>query len=214
MHQRARKQEDKQERRDAILAVARALCRDGSPATVTMAEVAARAGLAKGTLYLYFRTREELLLELLAELLWDWFDEIDAGLAVPRRFRAARVAALLAGALERHPPLAPLLSILQAILEHNIELDAAQRFKQHLLARVATTGALLEHRLPRLPRRAGARALLHVNALVVGLQQMGDPAPVVRRVLEDPALRPLRIDFRRELPFALTALLEGFQRPR
>ena len=61
---RARNTEDKQQRRQAILDVAWALFQETSYAAVTMNGVAERAGLAKGTMYLYFKTKEELFLTL------------------------------------------------------------------------------------------------------------------------------------------------------
>ena len=50
--QRARSAADKQQRRAQILATALAMWDDHSFASFAMAEVAARSGLAKGTLYL------------------------------------------------------------------------------------------------------------------------------------------------------------------
>jgi len=59
---------------------------------------------------------------------------------------------------------------------------------------------------------ASGRLLVHVHALVSGLRQLSDPAPVVRALLqEDARLAPLRVDFGAELPFALAHLLRGLQ---
>src|SRR3712207_3851108 len=78
---RARSDEDKQERRGAILTTAwRMYTREPSFAAFTMAALAKEAGLAKGTLYLYFRTKEALFLALLESGFDAWFDVIDARL--------------------------------------------------------------------------------------------------------------------------------------
>lgn len=208
---RARKDEDKEARRTAILAAAARLIADRPPTELKMAEVAAGAGLAKGTLYLYFATREELLLALLVERLWRWLDDVDAGLATRRHPTAVEIARLFTRTLERHPPLARLLAILQGILEHNLPFATALEFKSQLLGRMAATAALLERALPRL-RGQGVRVLLQMNALLIGLQQMADPSEVMARALAEPPLSALRVDFDKELPRAITALLIGMQR--
>jgi AcrR family transcriptional regulator len=65
LRQRARNDEDKQVRRAEILTQAAALLGKHPYARITMSQVAAGSGLAKGTLYLYFRSKEELFLALL-----------------------------------------------------------------------------------------------------------------------------------------------------
>ena len=78
--QRARKAEDKEGRRRLILGAARELWARATYATFNMAEVAERAGLAKGTVYIYFATKEALLLDLLHEELAGWRDVLYARL--------------------------------------------------------------------------------------------------------------------------------------
>ena len=62
IRQRAIQAEDKQERHEAILDAAERLLARGGDRSVSVAEVADEAGLAKGTVYLYFPGKEELLL--------------------------------------------------------------------------------------------------------------------------------------------------------
>jgi AcrR family transcriptional regulator len=210
---RARNSDDKQQRRQSILDVARELVRERAYAGFTMTEVAERAGLAKGTLYLYFETREELALALLEQLLEEWFDDLDARLDESEgRWPAARLAELVHATLERHAPVVRLLAVLPSVLEHNIALPSATRFKRRLLEHLRDTGKRLERRLARLQPGEGARLLLHANALLVGLSQMAEPAAVVAEALADPQLRALRVDFRREFSAALGALFEGLRR--
>jgi len=61
-------------RRAAIIAAADQLLRDGAFDGFTMQKLAGSLGLAKGTLYLYFATREELVLAVYAELSEQWID--------------------------------------------------------------------------------------------------------------------------------------------
>jgi AcrR family transcriptional regulator len=210
--QRARRAEHKHERRAAILAAGRKAFEAQPYEAITMADVAQRAGLAKGTLYLYFGTREELFLALLEDELFAWLEGVARRLA--RRTSPvppAHVARLLAGSLAVRPVLVRLLAVLHGLLERNVGVERALAFKQALMARSLTAAAALEAALG-LPHGSGLRLLLHLDALVAGLAQLADPAPVVRELLEERVeLRPFRVDFGRELEAALRALLDGLQ---
>ena len=74
---RARSRDEKRERRHEILGATAALFLETPYDRVTMAEVARRCGLAKGTLYLYFRTKEELFLALAERDLELFFAEVN-----------------------------------------------------------------------------------------------------------------------------------------
>ncbi len=57
-----RKEREKEQRRDEILSAAQALFFSKGLQTATMDEIAARAEVSKGTLYLYYRSKEDLYL--------------------------------------------------------------------------------------------------------------------------------------------------------
>jgi AcrR family transcriptional regulator len=212
MRQRARSVEDKQARRRAILDAATATLESGRPiAAITMSEVAERAGLVKGTVYIYFDTKEQLLLALLGEKLEAWFVAVTATLEAGRgRWSARRVATVIVDHFGRDPQLTQLLAVLSAILEHNIDYETALAFKRGVVAQLEATGTRIESRLG-LKAGQGLRALLHAHALLVGMAQLAAPAPVVQKALELPELAPLRIDFQRDLTDALELVLEGLQ---
>jgi AcrR family transcriptional regulator len=213
LRERARKAEDKELRRRAIVDAARGLFAERGWAGFAMAEVAARTGLAKGTLYLYWPTKEELLLAVLEELLWQWFDELDARLDDARAPAAPRrLAAIVCESLASYEPLGRLLAVLQTVLEHNVARASVVRFKSELYERMAMSGARLERHLPGIGAGQGVRVLLHLNATLVGLVQMADSAPVVQEVLAAPPLSALAVDLPRELHAALTIYFEGIQR--
>lgn len=212
--QRARKDEDKAARRRSILAVAARLLDRQQYHGITMAEVARRCNLAKGTLYLYFRSKEELFLATLEEELAAWFDAMAAELArlLPGPDAPERFAAAVARTLVERETFAELLSLLHTVLEQNIDTRTAMAFKLMLLERVSQGAAVVEHAVPGLPRGSGVRVLLRLHALLVGLRQMADPAPVVAEVLARPEMAPLRVEFESELAETLAAMVRGMVR--
>ncbi|MDA7720349.1 TetR/AcrR family transcriptional regulator [Alphaproteobacteria bacterium] len=72
--QRARSETAKLAREDSILTAAEILLRQSGYEAMTMQAVATAAGLAKGTLYLYFTSREALVLAVHSRLFDRWID--------------------------------------------------------------------------------------------------------------------------------------------
>jgi AcrR family transcriptional regulator len=72
--QRARSETEKIERECSILAATEILLRQSDYGSMTMQAVATAAGLAKGTLYLYFTSRESLVLAVHGRLFDRWID--------------------------------------------------------------------------------------------------------------------------------------------
>ena len=71
---RARSRVAKLERKDAIVAAVETLLRQLGYEATTMQAVAKEVGLAKGTLYLYFPSREILIFDVYERLFDQWID--------------------------------------------------------------------------------------------------------------------------------------------
>ena len=208
--QRARKDEDKLQRRQAILDAGEKLFASTSFSKLTMNDVADEAGVAKGTVYLYFPTKEGLFLDLLQERMLGWVEDFDRRLLKARaEWSADRLVKALADSLEGREALVRMLTMQGTILEHNVSVERVRAFKIQLLQLVSRTATHLAERVPFLTFPLAMRVLIHVHAVVVGLGQMAFPAEVTREVCEDEALRLFKIDFRKEFTFATRAMLRG-----
>ena len=78
--QRARSDAQKQQRHAMIIDAAEALLRHSDFDAMTMQAVASKAGLAKGTSYLYFPSREALMLAVRDRLFDQWIDNFATAL--------------------------------------------------------------------------------------------------------------------------------------
>lgn len=204
--------EQKQRRRQAMIDVAWQLFQLSSYQAITMAEVAERAGIAKGTVYLYFKTKEELFLAVQEQQFQSWFDDLDQRLGEAQgQGTPERAADLICGTLERRGALVALLAILHTVLEQNVDFDTALRFKRMLLDRITRTGALLEGCLPFLQPGQGPAALLQIYALIIGVEHIAQAAPIVRQVLREPGMQIFDISFGPTFAAALVALLRGLK---
>lgn len=211
--QRAHSAEQKEQRREAILGAAADLFRERSIADISIGEVAERAGLAKGSVYRYFTTKEEVFLALFLQALGAWFDEILPMLrGLPRDTSPSDVAALVVRTLAPREPMLRLLAVNSCDLEQNLSLEAARASKRWMLDHIVIAGATFEAALPALPEGGGVRAILRLGALVSGLWPMGHPVGPMKKVLASPKMAPLRVDFHGELEASFAALLAGMCR--
>ena len=62
----------KLKRRDSILASAKQLMEEEKYNEINMNQIAKKAGVAKGTVYLYFQTKQELFLSVMLESFQLW----------------------------------------------------------------------------------------------------------------------------------------------
>ena len=207
---RAITDQQKQARRTGILQVAMQRFASTSYEALSMANIATEAGVAKGTLYLYFQSKEELFLALYEQELDDWFDELDTALSGEQRTGSIDgLLQLVSESLARRPAFLRLIAILHTVLERNVDHATALRFKQRLRDRVLHTGGLLEQQLPFLQPGQGAELLLKIDALVIGFQHLAEPSEVLRQVLAQPDMALFRVDLETQLLSTLRTLLMG-----
>ncbi len=207
---RARSVEDKQQRRQDILDRAWELFQARPWAELTMSDVAESAGLSKAALYRYFDTKEALFLEVEAARLGEWLEALGTDLdRLPRPASPELVGTLVADSLVGRPGLPRLLALLHVSLEHNVPFDAALAFKRALHDWLVRLGGQLEGALGNLPAGAGLAAALQLHALCIGLWQMADAGPIMKRLLQKPELRPLRVEFHPALEAGAATLLRG-----
>jgi AcrR family transcriptional regulator len=213
MTKRARDNEGREARRNAILDVARTCCLEKPPQELTMAEVASRARLAKGTLYLYFPTKEALLLALLEQMLVGWRASLATAIdEAPPQLQPEQLADLLVTALAGRPLLGRLLAVLDPMLSQNVPMPVLRRFKQSLYATMEELGRQIEQRVRGLRDGDGVRLLLYLHAAAVGLAQIASPPAAVRRIIREERMHVLEIDLRSEFHQLVVIIIDGMRR--
>jgi AcrR family transcriptional regulator len=161
-------------RRDAIIAAARQIAAEGGMAAVQIAAVAARAGIAAGTVYRYFPAKTDLVAALLEEIAATEIGALRraaAGAPGPLSALSAALVTFAVRALrERRLAFAAIAEPVDA------ELDAARlAFRQSLAAEFGTriAAAVAQSRLPEQDAALAAAAL--TGLLIEGL--IGPLAP-------------------------------------
>ena len=213
--QRARSVEDKDLRRAHLIDAATRLFADSNFEAVTIARVADLAGVAKGTAYLYFATKETLFLELARAELTLWVQALTKKL---KRLRpgsgsghlARSVPLAMARCAAERPGLGRLLVLLHSVIEPKIDESAARDFKLYLRDLLTQASEAIARKIPGLNAQDAATLVLQMHALVISLSQLANPPPVIARVMaDDPSLHAMQIDFESFLAATLTTLVRG-----
>jgi AcrR family transcriptional regulator len=171
---RARRPEQKQLRREAILTAARELALELGVQHVSLGSVAAAVGLAKSNVVRYFGTREEIYLELAAEAWHEWAE------AVTSLLRAGGdPIVVLSETLDARPLFCDLLSQTPTTLEHNVSVDAARAFKLVVHRVIAELGAEVGTAHPDLTESEGTELVMAACALAGTLYPVVHPSPIM-----------------------------------
>jgi AcrR family transcriptional regulator len=207
MGQNAMTDEDKERRRGALLDAAQRLFRERGDLP-PVAEIARAASLAKGTVYLYFTSKEEIFVALLEGCYRRLFEALAVIVAqlpgapkeAARQFAQAYTATILC-----QDDFLPLASLANSVLEQNLPVEAMRRFKTLLAMGLAMAGTKLEAIFPDLEPGQGATLLMQTYALTLGLWQALDYPEAARQLLTEPALKPLDRRFATELETSVRA---------
>jgi AcrR family transcriptional regulator len=209
---KARAPEAKQARAEALMLAAEEALTQASYHDITILEIAKRAGLAKGTVYLYYPSKEALFLAVLTRKIDMCFDTLEARFSEDDKSPEFLARAMTDALLEPHA-LLNLLSLLYTQLEPGAGMEAVIAFKTHLMGRMQTIGAALE-KACGLEAGGGRTLLTRAYALAIGLQQFSTPPPEFLAELQRlaPELKKEPLDVERELMDSLTDMIRARQR--
>ena len=205
---RATRDLERDARRAQMLEAAEELLRDWTYNDITMDRIADRCRLAKGTLYLYFRTKDALFFALFEEQLFAWYSELeelaarDTGTVDPTV--AARV---IASTLAARPTLVRLHGLVCSSGGRDIDPDAVVGFRrrqEHAMRRLATA---LSKRIRGITDSRAVRFVVRLEAVVGGLSWAAFPPPPLAHAYREEELTLFLPDFENELSDIVTALL-------
>jgi AcrR family transcriptional regulator len=211
IRQRAIQAEAKQERHHAILDAAERLLSRSPDRMANVAEVADEAGLAKGTVYLYFPSKEELLLAVHERNIDGFFRALIARLEGDAAVTIDDILALTNRHMVEPPLFLPLAARCFGMMGQGVPPEAAFAFKQRMAQRLQRAGAGLERHFPDLAAGGGLGLLRHSYALIIGLWQMSADSAGGSCAIDLAAADPVVFGWRYpdELESALRALWEG-----
>jgi AcrR family transcriptional regulator len=214
--QRARSEEQREARRQAILSTAAAMLAEMPAAEVTLNELSRRAGLAKSNVLRYFESREAALLELLDSAWQDWLARLDHDLAAavdpaaPVTGRCGQLAATTAASLATEPMLCDLIGAQAAVLERNVSPQVAAQYKRASMAGIDALGALMLRCVPELGAQDAMKLAGATIMTTSALWPHAQPSAAMLAAYQaDQELAGMRLDFTATLGEVIEVMSAG-----
>jgi len=210
---RATNDSEKLERRNDILRTAGMLLLKMSYRDITVNRIAEASGLAKGTIFLYFETKEDIFLSLAEQLIGTWGDRFRKAFQShsPRKREAGAeefvdvVISTLDDIL-----LIKLFAILDDTLEQNIEKKRAMKFKVFLRNIMTECGEIIEARFPEMEKGDGIIVLNSFFVNLVGAYKVSNQSETIRKIADQPGMEIFRRDFNSILRHTTVCYITGF----
>ena len=168
INQRARSAEQKALRRQAVLEAAEKYFNVVGYEAFSMAQLAKNTGVAKGTLYLYFNTREELFLTLYEQSLIRW-SQVFIGDLSDSMTSKAYAQALYQTAVADGTFL-PLLIRLEHVIEHNVAIPRLIESKRMFIRQVEVVAEPTSTSL-KLSKAQASELVKTMGVLLIGATQ-------------------------------------------
>jgi AcrR family transcriptional regulator len=212
---RARDDAQKLARRQELLDAGWALFRDDGEQLPSVSQITRKAGLAKGTFYLYFKTKEELYIELFKEA----FERVFFSLQRDLDDEAIELEILIDHFVHyvcKDEALIRLGAVFNGVLENHAEEEVLLRFKMRMVKLVMDTATLVSRLIERknhstrcyrpLPPDLAARLLLRSYAAYLGVLQMQPTSRQVCEMMQMPMFDPLCLNLQEDTKAIIRAL--------
>lgn len=205
---RATNDGEKAARRHQILTATAGLLERWSLDDVNMDRIADHAGIAKGTVYLYFRTRDELVLELFDWQHGLWLEALEAEIRAMIEFPTADlISHATVSTLLQRPLLLRLFGRTTGLFRGSVSVETVRDIKRRQLRRIEAVASALDGKVSGLTRPRVEQWLLRLEAFIAGMTTLAQPPPAVAAALQWPDLAKLQIDLGSELQYIAVRML-------
>ena len=156
-------------RKEEIIKACAALYETKGFKEITIKEIGAATTLTRTGIYLYFESKEEIFLALLAKEYDAWSAEMRSVMRKEKELNREQVADVLSRTLTDHPRLLRLLSMNHFEMEANSRPERLTEFKRSYGASLATVDDLVKTYIPDMDEAARQRFLYAFFPFIYGI---------------------------------------------
>jgi len=210
--QRARSAEQREQRRQVLLAAAARLYAAHPIQEVSLSAIAREANISKANIYRYFESREDLFLQLVLDSLAPWSESLIRRLdSLDPPATAQAVARVFSETTIEHGRFARLSSVLSTVLEHNVSTEGVVRFKIHFVSFFPALQEAVQRALGDLGPEAARHVLEAAYFLMAGLWPASHPSPELKAALTRTGLESVCVDFEARFTDFLSVSIRGLR---
>jgi len=196
---------DKQQKREDIIDAAEQLWLQNPDEIANMASVAKAAKVAKGTLYLYFSSKEALFLAIHERHVTTFFDHVITRATQQPAMQFGDMSKLVRRFIVATPAFLPLATLAHSFMERQLPLDTSFEFQERCYAHLDRVVDALKPHYPMVTQSL----MLQSYALIIGLWQLLRPSPLKELMKQRELLCACTDDYINALDQALTTLWQG-----
>jgi TetR/AcrR family transcriptional regulator len=207
---RAITKKDKLKRKEKILKTAWKLYKktDGKLPSVSL--IAQKTGLSKGAVYLYFKTKDEIFLQLFMHQLREWHESVASKLQDHQgNISVTEFAEILTDYVVKNPLLLKIGSIARGVLEENTDERVIVETKMQIAQLLEGCAQITCQIFPFLTVDRAVKIHLRVYALIFGLWQITSNPPHIRQALKKAKIKAFEPDFPESAVESVATFLKG-----
>lgn len=208
---RARSDDEKILKRQMILDAAWYLLEKSDGKLPTAIEIANYANISKGTVYVYFKTKEEIFLDLFLAKLREWAKYTEKILGSKKTNDIPSVSSALAQYPSKNPLILVLGGLLHGIIEKNAPFTALLKMKTQVAELMQSIGSLLNKYLPWLPPEQGAKSMLTLYTLYTSVFQSFSSPAQLKKELKKLNIDIFEVDLEPDMVNSGIVLFTGFR---
>ena len=210
--QRARTDEKKMERRNAIYSAAFTLLKRDGYENVSFNGIAAEAGFTKSNLYRYFSSREEIFLNIFSTLFAGWVDDCLKRLGKLKQDETIeRFAKAYVRSMKDHTQFLDLTPMLFISLERNSSFEQLLAFKKASMDRLSKIALEVIRIYPALNIQKAFKYLNLTFAATINYWTASTENEALNKIYRMPEFKELKPNFEKDLAAAIEIILRGLE---
>ncbi|MCX6116243.1 MAG: TetR family transcriptional regulator [Proteobacteria bacterium] len=175
-------------------------------------DICKQIGLAKGSFYLYFHSKEEVFLRIVEQQIVKWGQLLDQKLSeLPTQCPLHLAAKTFVSSLSEFSPMLRLFSLLHSIIEKNVRPERILPFKLKMLEVQSSQAILWKKIYPRLDDDDIQKLLIFLSSSLLGIWTLANPPESARAAIQLGGLEKILAPFGSTLESQLEMFLKGLQ---
>jgi AcrR family transcriptional regulator len=180
---------------------------------IKIQDIAKKSKIAKGTVFLYFKTKEEIFLKFANDEFDRMYADITKQLVMIDTDDDAmdEFLEIFENVIDEYRIFIRLLAILHIVIDHNIDYRSLYEFKKNFLVKLSSISVELERIFPYLKGK-GFLLIQIIYTMFIGFENVTNPSEIARKIMEtEKEFGIYLMDFKSNFIFMLKNLMIGMK---
>jgi AcrR family transcriptional regulator len=207
---RAISEKDKKKRKDKILKTAWNLFKKADGQLPTVSVIAQKSGLSKGAFYLYFKTKEEIFLQLYLLKLQEWHESVADQLGrYSGNISEVEFSEIITDYVINNPLLLKMGSLVRGVFEENTDEKIIVETKMQIARLLERCGQVTCQNFSGVTLNQAIQIHMRIYALIFGLWQITSSPKHIRKILKKEQIHAFEPDFHDIVVESVATFLKG-----